>query len=159
MIAFQTWIENRDEHLKSCNFKSVFRQSKPLLSILSNNNRKTISGISRCNEPRCKWCDLLETGSNIQFQNLSGVKYFTLKHNMNCLSSNIIYKLQCSGCHQIYIGQTGDTLRHRMTVHRQQIIIFHYSFLKVSKHISQCGRNNFTIAPFYQLSPYLKSIR
>ena len=28
----------------------------------------------------------------------------------------------CARCGENYIGQTADTLRHRMTVHRQQII-------------------------------------
>ena len=56
-------------------------------------------------------------------------------------------------CDKFYVGQTGDTLRHRMTVHRQQILNPHYSFLKVSNHIAQCGHNNFVVAPFYQLPP------
>ena len=141
------------EPFKFCSFKPIFRQPKSLISILSKNNRKTISGISRCSEPRCKCCDLLETGSTIQFPNSSGIKYFNVKHNINCLSSNLIYKLQCCGCNQFYIGQTGDILRHRMTVHRQQITNSHYSFLRVSKHIAQCGLNNFTVAPFYLLPP------
>ena len=40
---------------------------------------------------------------------------------MSCTSSNLIYVIICVGWGENYIGQTGDTLRHRMTVHRQPI--------------------------------------
>ena len=71
---------------------------------------------------------------------------------MDYNSSNVIYKLSCNRCAAFYIGQTGDSLKKRMTVHRQQITHVAYSILGVSKHIRECGRG-FTIAPFYLLPP------
>ena len=47
---------------------------------------------------------------------------------------------------------TGDTLRHRMTAHRQQINHHEYSFMKVSEHVVQCGQG-FKVMLFYQLPP------
>lgn len=70
-----------------------------------------------------------------------------------CTSSNLIYVIRCAGCGENYIGQTGDTLRHRMTVHRQQIREPKYQCTSVSEHIRNCARNkspNFTIFPFYK---------
>ena len=48
--------------------------------------------------------------------------------------------------------QTGNTLRHRMTVHRQQIDNKQCRYMKVSHHIAECGRG-FKIRPmqFFQL--------
>ena len=72
---------------------------------------------------------------------------------MSCTSSNLIYVIICAGCGENYIGQTGDTLRHRMTVHRQQIREPKYQCTLVSEHIKNCVVNttpNFTIIPFYK---------
>ncbi|VDI32626.1 Hypothetical predicted protein [Mytilus galloprovincialis] len=46
---------------------------------------------------------------------------FTIKNSFTCASSNLIYVIRCNGCKKDYIGQTGNTLRKRFTVHRQQI--------------------------------------
>lgn len=137
----------------NCQVRRSYYQPKSLSALLCRNNRKTISGITKCNEPRCKCCDIIITGSRINFPTPTGVKHFNVRHNLNCQSSNLIYKLECCACHKYYIGQTGDTLRHRMTVHRQQIRNIHYSFLKVSRHIRDCGQNEFVVAPFYQMHP------
>ena len=40
---------------------------------------------------------------------------------MDCTSQNLVYCMKCNGCGKDYIGQTGDQLKTRMTVHRQQI--------------------------------------
>ena len=72
---------------------------------------------------------------------------------MTCVSSNILYVITCAGCGENYIGQTGDTLQHRMTVHRQQIREPKYQCTKVSQHIRECAKNlspNFTVFPFYK---------
>ena len=105
-----------------------------------------------CNEARCKCCDIIISGNAIDFNTQDGIIKFIIKKNLDCCSSNIIYKLICDRCKEYYIGQTGDTLRHRMTVHRQQNNHPEYSNLKVSKHIAQCGRG-FHVMPFFQLSP------
>ena len=49
-------------------------------------------------------------------------KIFHVTTSMGCDAKNlIIYVMQCMGCDEEYIWETGDSLRHRMTVHRQQI--------------------------------------
>ena len=40
---------------------------------------------------------------------------------MDCTVKNVIYVLVCNGCKEFYIGQTGDKLRNRKTVHIQQV--------------------------------------
>ena len=41
---------------------------------------------------------------------------------MTCTSKNIIicFTCRCQGCFEKYIGQTGDILRNRVTVHRHK---------------------------------------
>ena len=50
-------------------------------------------------------------------------KIFFVKETMSCDVKDVIYALQCNGCQEYYIGQTGDKLRSRRTVHAQQIRI------------------------------------
>ena len=57
---------------------------------------------------------------------------------MGCDVRDLIYVTQCSGCGEEYIGETGDSLRHRMTVHRQQIRQTNVRILHVSSHIANC---------------------
>ena len=57
-----------------------------------------------------------------------------------------------------YIGETGDVLRNRVTVHKQQVIRDPRTcMLGVRKHIDECAAgltSQFTIFPFYKiLSP------
>ena len=83
------------------------------------------------------------------------MKTFWIKHNMNCNSKDLIYVLQCRGCHALYVGQTGDTLRSRTRVHRQQVKDRDYRVLFVSKHISSCSQSDppFSIIPILKLPP------
>ena len=58
------------------------------------------------------------------------------------------------GCLEEYIGETGDTLRHRVTVHRQQIRNSNVRMLYVSGHTAACsGKMNtqFKIFPLYKM--------
>ena len=67
----------------------------------------------------------------------------------NCTSRNVLYILACAGCGEQYVGETGRTLRDRVTLHRQHINHPEYRTLVVSKHIKMCGKGFFTISPFY----------
>ena len=58
---------------------------------------------------------------------------------MNCTSTNLIYVITCAGRGHNYIGETGDVLRNRVTVHKQQIRDPHTRMLGVSKHIDECA--------------------
>ena len=46
---------------------------------------------------------------------------FQAKHSMSCDLANLIYAIRCNGCAGKTILETGDVLRNRVTVHRQQI--------------------------------------
>ena len=70
---------------------------------------------------------------------------------MDCGVRDFIYVITCNGCGEKYIGESGDTLRQRTSLHRNQILKPQYRKLKVSKHIAECAKTitiMFTICPF-----------
>lgn len=134
----------------------VYKQPPSLYRILTNNNRCTIDGITKCGDPRCSCCPILITGKTLNLKVENRNMTFIINRNMNCQSRNVIYIIRCKGCNDIYVGQTGDLLRNRLTVHRQQINNTLYMILNVSHHISSCSRNPmklFEAAPIYQMHP------
>ena len=72
----------------------------------------------------------------------------------------MIYVLACNGCNEYYIGQTGDKLRSRRTVHAQQIRDPSTRQLPLSEHIDICCQTNpkFTMFPFFRREPSKLSI-
>ena len=68
------------------------------------------------------------------------VKYFKIKTEMSCNVKNVIYVLVCSGCNKYYIGQTGDKLRNRRTVHEQQMRDPSTRQMPLSKHLHECSK-------------------
>ena len=107
----------------------------------------------------CDWkCTYLKLGTEYKFSS----ETFQVKKTMNCTVTNVIYTLTCLGCNEYYIGETGDSLRHRMTVHRQQIRDPTTRMLGVSKHIAECAKDikpNFTVFPFYKVFSPSESAR
>ena len=68
------------------------------------------------------------------------------------MSETLSMSFDVEGVKKEYIGETGDTLRHRLTVHRQQIR--DASTRYVSSHIANCAINNaikFKILPLYKM--------
>ena len=134
------------------------RQPKNLKKILTRAKFETypkINQITKCGDPRCGIClskQLIE-GTEIDLK--CGIN-FIVKNSMTCYSTNLLYVLICSGCKNEYIGETGDTLRAKMRVHRQQIQDDNYRILHVSKHIHECAKEfhpQFKVMPFYKMSP------
>ena len=68
---------------------------------------------------------------------------------------------RCAGCNRFYIGQTGDQVKNRMTVHRQNINNPQEAPLPMSRHIALCASSlsiKFLVAPFYKLPPFASKI-
>ena len=80
---------------------------------------------------------------------------------MTCESRNLIYAAISPTCKEEYIVETGignSKLRDRIRIYRQPIRYPEHEDLKVEKHLRTCGKGNFTIFPFLQLSSNLKII-
>ena len=153
-------ILQNDERMKAVLQKHPIikskRQSKSLKTILTNAKLSTVTDIpkvTKCNRFNCGVCAYLIEGSEFKFK--TG-HIFRIKNNFSCYSENLIYVITCKGCGEHYIGQTGNTLRQRMTVHRQQIRVPYTRMISLSEHISNCAGStipNYYIFPIYQCAP------
>ena len=127
------------------------RQLPNLKRLLVKSEFKEINilpSVCKCNEPRCRLCNYIIEGSSLKLNN----KVFHAKENMNRKVKNVLYVLICNNCRKYYIGQTGDKLRDRRTVHDQQIRDPSTIQLPLSSHLEQCSLINpkFSIFPFYK---------
>lgn len=118
--------------------------------------------VKKCNEPRCGTCPYLLEGKAFIFKN-NNYK-FTVRNDMNCKSSNLIYVIRCEGCKAEYVGQTGTPLRLRVTVHKQQIRDPTIRQLGLSDHLEACAVRrgispSFKIFPFYKLMTLDQTLR
>ena len=78
--------------------------------------RKGETCSSPCGRSRCLLCKSISPNSSIT----NSRKNITieLKDGGNCRSSNIVYAIRCKKCDEIYVGQTSEELRTRVSKHR-----------------------------------------
>ena len=118
-----------------------------------------IATINKCNRPNCGLCKCMIVDNS--FNSKYGKTYYVTT-SMGFDAKNLIYVMQCTRCDEEYIGETGDSLRHRMTVHRQQIRNSNFRILHVSNHIATCARNcetPFKLFPLYKMKEADTTIR
>ena len=72
---------------------------------------------------------------------------------MDCTVKNVIYVLICNRCREFYIGQKGDKLRNRKTVHVQQVRDPLTRQMPLSAHLDKCCKTSpkFSIIPFFKM--------
>ena len=139
------------------------RQPRNLKRMLTNSYFKRTDQdpeVKKCGVKRCGTCPFLKEGREFTFSTRN--ETFRVKHSMNCTSTNLVYVITCAGCGQNYIGETGDVLRNRVTVHKQQIRDTHTRMLGVSAHIDEYVAGltpQFTIFPFYKILSSTESMR
>ena len=110
--------------------------------------------VTKCDDKRCETCKQTVVCSQVVI-NKPNKTLFNIKNDMDCGVRDFIYVITCNGYGEKYISESGDTLRHRTTLHRNQISMPQYRKLKVSKHIAECAQNKtimFTICPFFQIT-------
>ena len=105
--------------------------------------------VTKCNRSNCSLCQHIIENTFIKFGN----KKFYVNESMSCDVKNVIYAITCNGCREQYIGQTGDKLRTRRTVHAQQIRDPSTRQIPLSKHLDECSNSEpkFEMFPFYKL--------
>ena len=106
--------------------------------------------VKRCHKPNCGLCVHLIEGDAFEFK--CGRKFY-VHESMTCAVKNVLYVIKCGGCGEEYIGQTGDFLRKRVTVHNQQIRDPKTRMLYVSGHIDICAHQ---LIPKYMIFPFYK---
>ena len=106
---------------------------------------------------RCGICPNIYVGEKLELSNGSTI---TPNRDISCDTENLIYCVLCNNCRECYIGQTGNCLRKRFTVHRQQIRDPETRQINLSEHLEICANGtNYSIFPFYKVNKPIKSLR
>jgi len=131
---------------KSVAVKPSYRKSPSLKNQLMF-RPLTLAKVQKCGKD-CTFCSYIKTGSSIKLKN--GLQVRT-NGNFECSSRNLIYIATCTGCSESYIGETGDQLLTRWTVHRQQSKLQPTQApVQADVHFRLCGKNKYYVFPFYQ---------
>ena len=114
----------------------------------------------KCTKTRCACCDYIKEGSFHTFKTTGDIFY--LKEDITCESSDLIYLVICSTCHEEYTEETweGKTrVRDRIWVYRQHLCQPQYQQLKCKEHFRTCGKGEFEIFRFFKLHSKNKYLR
>lgn len=127
----------------------AFRRPKNLYDYLISSDFKVYKDFDystdKCNKKRCTHCARINSSST--FTSTVTGETFSLRHNTNCQSKNVIYLISCKKCHKQYVGQTKQPVSKRMNSHKFDITNFKdptFSTL-VATHFNE---NNHSMADF-----------
>jgi hypothetical protein len=82
-----------------------------------NENGQLVKGFTPCQE-KCSLCPKYgKSMKNISFE--GGGKI--ISQRLTCSTENIIYVILCNRCQQMYVGETGNTLKQRISQHISSI--------------------------------------
>ena len=103
--------------------------------------------VRKCGK-NCTLCHFIHEGDHIQLK--TGLVVRT-NGNFECSSRNVIYIAICKGCLEVYIGETGDILQIRWTIHRQHSKLLPKECpCHADIHFRLCGKNRYIVFPFYR---------
>ena len=120
--------------------KVVYRRNKNLRDLLvraKTHKSDHHQGCRPCGKPRCRVCKHMVT-TNTAEASYSDFEY-KIKDDLNCDSSNVVYKIRCEVCKQEYVGQTETAFRLRFNNHRAHVKGL--PNLPFSKHINLPGHS------------------
>ena len=122
-----------------------YRQSPNLKSLLMHKKDKSKCSVNKCKKG-CIFCNYLIEGNSVTLK--TG---HTLQPNatFECSSRNVVYIIVCGGCQEFYVGETGDMLKSRFTVHRQQSkLSAELTPVDADQHLRLCGKDKYGVFPF-----------
>jgi hypothetical protein len=108
-------------------------------------------GISPCSGPRCMTCTLIAKGNNFTINNTP----LNISQALGCASRYVIYAIRCKLCHLVYIGQTSQALRDRVTGHRSDVS--NQKDTAVGTHFNSPGHEfhkHAEVLPLHALEPF-----
>ena len=109
--------------------------------------KKGTCSVKKCKKG-CTLCNYLLEGSSYLLKN--GITVYT-NGNFECSSRNVLYLVICCGCNEFYIGETGDKLKTRFAVHRQQSKpTATLKAVSADQHFRTCGKDQYGVFPFYR---------
>ena len=129
--------------------KSSYRKSPSLKDLLMFRSSGTGNSVNKC----MKGCKLYENYLHLGDRlHLKDERILIPNEIFDCLSRDLLYIAVCEGCGEFYLGETGDQISSRFTVHRQQSqITSDLQPVKADQHFRTCGKNKYKVFPFKRL--------
>ena len=103
----------------------AFRRPKSLRDYLvhaklgSQHTERGCSGTKKCDNRRCQVCKFLKPGD--RFSSKSTGKGYSINHQLNCNSTNVVYLISCKVCQKQYVGSTTTKFRLRFNNHKSRL--------------------------------------
>ena len=151
--------KRQPKSLKRILTKAKFNNDFDQILTKSKFNNDSDHEVKRCKRPNCSLCT--HQFESTAFEFYCGRKFY-VHETMTCKVKKVIYVMKCRGCGEEYIGETGNYLRKRVTVHNQQIRVPSTRMLHVSEHMSTCANRQdpkYYIFPFYKIYSESTSLR
>lgn len=74
-------------------------------------------GFSKCGSSRCGTCAFADDRRTFT----ASQTIYPVLHNLSCTTNGCIYVIYCALCNATYVGQTGNTLRQRLSEHLRRL--------------------------------------
>ena len=99
------------------------REPKNLKRILTSSpfGENTTQEVTKCNNERCKVCDIIIEVKFYTFKNIEN-KFKINKKKLSCNSQKVVYIIECNECKEIYIGSTQPLIQGQYQNKRKQKI-------------------------------------
>ena len=117
-------LENDDE-VGGC-----FERKKPMMAYRRDKNLKDIlvrarlkaqsgseSGTVKCDRIRCYTCNHVSSDKIV----VGPRGTFVIRESFSCVSSELIYAIECKKCGELYVGETSHRLGDRFVEHRRNV--------------------------------------
>ena len=114
--------------------RQAYRRNKNLRDIIGsntieNNKVKRKSPKTSKNIGRCRPCQSKKGGAKCcqqvldttTFKSIQTQKTYTMRHNLDCRSTFVIYLLECMKCHIQYVGKSEKQFKMRLSHHRYEV--------------------------------------
>ena len=118
---YKTLIQ-RNNQFKESKTVIAYKNGKNLKQILVKSKLKTekLGHFRTCGEARCGACPLYSRDTT-KFQSSVTGKSYGITGKITCKSKNLVYVINCRKCKRQYVGETGHSLRERLSQHRSDI--------------------------------------
>ena len=128
--------------------QSSYRKSPSLKDNLMFRKDRSLYRVKKCIK-NCLLCrEYLLEGNSVKLKNGTTIK---INANFECSSRNLVYIAICSGCNEYYIGETGDKLSTRFSIHRSQGRLgASLTPVQADIHFRTCGKDKYKVFPFYR---------
>lgn len=149
--------QNLYQKLVRSSFSVNGQHSKDNSKVKLRKNNNVKPGSLRCPNVKCKACSyIVETSS---FGSSHNNRKFRLHNKFTCASSNIVYLVTCTKCYKQYVGETGRSLRDRITDHVSCIKLKKQT--PIGLHFNQAGHSlkHFSVLAIEQFDENSESIR